>query len=258
MSWAKTNDGLEIYYEVEGNGPTIVFQSGYMGIHDIWKHQVETMKNSYRLITHDNRGYGLSSKPVESSFYTAEKNADDLKTVLDAAEVAEPFLLVSHSIGSMAALAFAGKYPQLVKGIILMGGPVFTSEGATQLGGHEDMFAVYQTTPSDAANFYKRLGCDEEIALEAGKWQPTVFKNQTRTILQYRPEPSVLNLQMPITIIHGTNDVVSEKEAVYTIVDIFPHAQWVELDGLNHFPQTEAPEIINKLLSDFYTEIKGN
>ncbi|GGP08442.1 alpha/beta fold hydrolase [Oceanobacillus neutriphilus] len=258
MSWAKTNDGLEIFYEVKGNGSPIVFQSGYMGIHDIWDYQVEAMKGSYRCITHDNRGYGLSSKPIDSSFYTTEKNADDLKAVLDFAEVTEPFLLVSHSLGSMAALAFAGKYPQLVKGIILMGGPVFNSEGAAQLGGHEEMFAAYQTIPSDAANFYKQLGCDEEIALEAAKWQPTVFKNQTRTMLHYNPDSSVLNLQLPITVVHGTNDVVSEKEAVHTIVDTFSNAKWVELDGLNHFPQTESPETVNKLIHDFYMEINSN
>lgn len=258
MAWTKTNDGLEIFYEVEGNGPTIVFQSGYMGIHDIWNPLVEEMKNSYRCITHDNRGYGLSSKPVDSSFYTTGKNADDLKAVLEAAEMTEPFLLVSHSIGSMAAVAFASKYPQLVKGIVLMGGPVITNEGVLQLGGHDEMYAAYQTTPSDAANFYKRLGCAEEIALEAGKWQPTVFKNQTRTMLNYRPDSSVLNLQSPITVVHGTHDVASPKELVYKIVDTFSHAKWVELDGLNHFPQTEAPETINKLLHDFYTEIGSN
>lgn len=258
MAWAKTNDGLEIFYEVEGNGPTIVFQSGYMGIHDIWNNQVEAMKKSYRLITHDNRGYGLSSKPVESSFYTTEKNAKDLKAVLDAAGVTEPFLLVSHSMGSMAAVAFAGKYPHLVKGIMMIGGPVVTSEGVSEMGGHEEMFASHQTTPSDAANFYKTLGCAEEIALEAGKWQPTVFKNQTRTILHYRPDSSVLSLQKPFTIVHGTHDVVSSKESVHSIVDIFPHTKWVELDGLNHFPQTEDPETINKLLHDFYTEIGSN
>ncbi|MFD1067144.1 alpha/beta fold hydrolase [Oceanobacillus locisalsi] len=257
MNWAKTNDGLEIYYEIEGNGPTIVFQSGYMGIHDIWNHQIKAIKNSYRCITHDNRGYGLSSKPVDSSFYTTEKNVADLKAVLDAAEVTDSFLLVTHSLGSAAAIAFADKYPHLVKGIIMMGGPTI-SGGAIEGESHEEMWAAHQTTPSDAANFYKKLGCSEEIALEAGKWQPTVFKNQTRAILHYQPDSNALNLPMPMLVVHGTHDVVSPKEVVYTIVDTFTHARWVELDGLNHFPQIEAPETINKLVHDFYTEISDN
>jgi len=45
MPWAQTADHFEIYYGDSGEGqPVIAFQSGYMGIHDIWKFQVEALR----------------------------------------------------------------------------------------------------------------------------------------------------------------------------------------------------------------------
>ena len=72
MPWATTSDQLEIYYEDSGGDlPVIAFQSGYMGIHDIWKFQVEGLRGRYRCITHDNRGHGLSSSPADGLLYTS-------------------------------------------------------------------------------------------------------------------------------------------------------------------------------------------
>ncbi|MGY0413922.1 alpha/beta fold hydrolase [Staphylococcus sp. mip270_02] len=251
MAWANTKDGLEIYYEVQGKGSPIIFQSGYMGIHDIWQEQVKLLKESYLCITHDNRGYGLSSKPVDSSFYTMEKNAEDLKSVLDANNITEPILLVAHSIGSLASLAFVTKYPQLVKGIIMAGGGSFTGESALKAGGNEEMFAAYQTTPSEAQQFYQRLGCSSEIALEASKWQPTVFKNQTRAMLYYSADSKLLSLDVPVLVIHGKDDVVSTKEGVYEIVENLPNSEWLEMENVNHFPQLEDPENLNIIIEKF-------
>lgn len=48
-TYALGSDHFEIYYEDSGEGqPVIAFQSGYMGIHDIWKFQVEALKGRSR------------------------------------------------------------------------------------------------------------------------------------------------------------------------------------------------------------------
>ena len=41
MPFVVTDDDCEIYYEAHGNGPTVVFISGFMGITDIWHAQLE-------------------------------------------------------------------------------------------------------------------------------------------------------------------------------------------------------------------------
>lgn len=252
MNWTKTEEGLEIYYEDKGHGPAIMFQSGYMGIHDIWKHQIKGLANSYRCITHDNRGFGLSSKPESSSYFTMEKNADDAKAVYDAAGLTEPMVIVTHSLGGMVAVAFARKYPDLVKGILMMGGPIFSPESMIAGGAHDEIWSCLQTTPSMCQAFYAGIGCSEEIALEAGKWTPTVFKNQTRAFLNYRATAAdVAELTFPVLVLRGTEDFILPPEVPHEVVDAFPNAEWRELDGLLHFPQTQAPDTINQIIQEF-------
>lgn len=256
MNWTKNYEGLEIYYEVKGTGSPIVFQSGYMGIHDIWKYQVEALKENYMCITHDNRGYGLSSKPECSSFYTMEKNADDLKAVLDSAGITEPILLVTHSIGGMIALAFAENYPELIKGILMIGGPALSGSYIKENGGNEQMWSAYQTTPSSSMLFYKNIGLCEEIALEAAKWNHSAFTQQAKAALNYQPSNNLKEiLTQPVTVVHSKSDNITPLEAPQQIVDALPNSKMILIDGYKHFPQVEGPNTINKIINDVCKEL---
>lgn len=256
MSWTKNTEGLEIYYEVTGSGSPIVFQSGYMGIHDIWKYQVEALKETHQCITHDNRGYGLSSKPEYSSYYTMEKNAEDLKAVVDAVGIVEPFLLVTHSLGGMIALAFAEKYPEMIKGIIMMGGPGLSGTALKKMGGHDEMWSAYQTTPSSSMMFFKNIGLCEEIALEASKWTHAAFTKQARATLNYQPSDHLREyVVQPVTVVHSKSDNITPLEVPQQIVDELPNAKMLLIDGCKHFPQVETPQIITDIINDVCSEL---
>lgn len=256
MSWIKNYEGLEIYYEVKGSGTPIVFQSGYMGIHDIWKYQVEALKERYQCITHDNRGYGLSSKPECSSFYTMEKNADDLKAVLDSVGIEEPILLVTHSLGGMIALAFAERYPKLIKGILMLGGPALSGDYIRKNGGNEQMWSAYQTTPSSTMLFYKNIGLCEEIALEAAKWTHSAFTKQAKAALNYHPSSNLKDIIVqPVTVVHSKSDNITPINSSQKIVDALPNSKMILIDGSKHFSQVEDPDTINKIIIDMCNEL---
>ena len=59
-----SNNGVKIYYEVEGEGSPLVLAHGATDSLDMWKIEgyVDTLKNSYRLILLDFRVHGQSSK----------------------------------------------------------------------------------------------------------------------------------------------------------------------------------------------------
>lgn len=251
MAWTVTDDGLEIYYEDTGEGDVLVFQSGYMGIHDIWKYQIGELSRSFRCITHDNRGYGLSSKPAESSFFTMERNVEDTKQVLEAVGINEPCVFVTHSLGGMMAVAFDKIYPEMVKAIIMMNGSVFSP--SPDRGANEDMWATSQQTPSESMMFYNRLGLKEEIAIEAGKWQKTVFRNQTRAFLNYTvTAETVKDMEFPVLVVYGKADpILISEEIPRSVARAFPNGDSIGIEGLKHFPQTQEPGTINRLISEF-------
>lgn len=245
-SWAKTSDGLEIYYESVGSGKPVVFQSGYMGIHDIWINQVKALSKNFRCITHDNRGYGMSSDPTDVSYYSMEKNADDLKCILDTLGITEPVMIVTHSIGGTVAIAFAMKYPQLVKGILLTGGPVLTKKMMDKIGGTPDMWSKYQKTPTERRDFYVNIGLCEEIAYEASKWNCKAFTLQTNALLDFNPEYDEIKekVKQPVWLLHSKDDKIITEMIVSEFVENIPQLKYILKEGYNHFPPTEVPQLV--------------
>ena len=53
-------NGIELYYEVHGEGPAIVFCHGAGGNHLSWWQQVPVFAQRFRCITYDSRAFGLS------------------------------------------------------------------------------------------------------------------------------------------------------------------------------------------------------
>ncbi len=62
----KTNVGLEMYYEIEGDGPPVVFIGGLSQDHLSWMMQVPAVAAAgYRCITFDNRDAGQTAQSAE-------------------------------------------------------------------------------------------------------------------------------------------------------------------------------------------------
>lgn len=250
--WAGTTDNQKIYYEdTKGNGPVLFFHSGYMGIHDIWRNQVKALGKKYRVITHDRRGYGQSSSPEDVKYYTVDRNVEDMKAIMDNAGITSPVYIVTHSMGGVDAIAFAIKYPQRVKGIITAGGAALSGESGVKMGWNYNTFADGNKTPEDSMNFFHKLGLENDIAAEAGKWSRHTFYNQTVAFLNYKTDPQARGIKAPVLVLQGGNDVVTPLAHGQEIVDTLPNARLEIVQGANHFLSTETPEQLNNIIEKF-------
>jgi len=105
---------------------TIVFLHGIGGTTRYWKTRVQSLAPNYRLLFVDLLGYGQSPKPWTE--YTVERHVEELYQVLCEQE---SLTIVGHSFGSIVAMAFAARYPHLVRRLILISLPYFGNrEGA--------------------------------------------------------------------------------------------------------------------------------
>jgi 3-oxoadipate enol-lactonase len=59
MPWAPIN-GINLYYEVHGKGPHLLFAHGQGGNHLSWWQQVPYFARFYTCITFDHRAFGYS------------------------------------------------------------------------------------------------------------------------------------------------------------------------------------------------------
>jgi len=79
------NEGLKIYYEVEGSGPDLILAHGLSSTGEDWRElgYVAQLRRHYRLILVDARGHGQSDKPHDPHDYSPESRVRDYLAVLD-------------------------------------------------------------------------------------------------------------------------------------------------------------------------------
>src|SRR3984893_12683452 len=114
-----TINGRAIHQEIQGQGPPIVFVHGLGATSNVWHAQRMTLSKYFKVIVYDRSGSGRSQKARDG--YSIEAWADELAGLLDHLVVPSA-VVVGHSLGSMVAQRFAGKYPARTKALILAGG----------------------------------------------------------------------------------------------------------------------------------------
>ena len=121
--YVQAPDGPYLAYQVVGDGPVdVAIGFHYFGSNvDLmweepdWRPFLLGFSGVARLILHDRRGLGVSSRNVPPP--NLETQAADLLTVLDAAGCERP-ILASGSISSAVHVLFAATHPDRVRGLI--------------------------------------------------------------------------------------------------------------------------------------------
>ena len=105
-----------IFYIDEGKGDAMVLLHGYLESSLIWDDFASNLKRTNRVIRLDLPGHGLSGNHAE--VHTMEYLADAVRHILQLAGV-DRCVMVGHSMGGYVTLAFAKKYPEMLKGFVL-------------------------------------------------------------------------------------------------------------------------------------------
>jgi len=120
--YVRSADGVYIAYQVVGEGPVdIAGGMSFLGNVEVpfeWEGSarfLEGLASIGRLILHDRRGTGLSSRNVPAP--NLETRVEDLMTVLDAVGARRPVLIGGGDAGAVNAL-FASGHPDRVNSLI--------------------------------------------------------------------------------------------------------------------------------------------
>jgi 3-oxoadipate enol-lactonase len=112
---------LEIAEAGAGNHRRILLVHGFTGAKDGFVEVVDRLADQgWHAVAPDLRGHGNSSKPPSEDDYELGLFADDLWALVDALGWDEPFVLLGHSMGGMAAQVAALRDPSRLAGLVLM------------------------------------------------------------------------------------------------------------------------------------------
>ncbi len=212
-----TYQSSNIFYRTTGKGRPVIFIHGFAEDGEIWKNQVEFLKQHFYLIIPDLPGSGRSTVISRQLAVGIEDYAEVIKAVLDKEKISQ-CAMAGHSMGGYITLAFAEKYPGMLTSIALVHSSAFADSEEKKANRLKSIDFVKK---NGAYEFLKAVIIDlftEKWASEnAAAVETQVEKSKSFTdeaIIQYyramiaRPDRThvLKNFPKPILFIIGEHD----------------------------------------------------
>lgn len=106
------------YYGEISDSPTVVFDSGYGCTLNYWSSVSGELSTQTRMFMYDRAGIGESERDEKPRH--SQQIIENLRSLLQKANVSPPYVLVGHSFGGLNVRLFASTYPEEVAGVILL------------------------------------------------------------------------------------------------------------------------------------------
>jgi 3-oxoadipate enol-lactonase len=249
-----SNRGVDIYYEVHGNGPPMVLVHANPFDRRLFTYQTARFSPYFRLVALDIRGYGNSDKP-ETPF-TLNDMADDVLAVC-AQERISRAVFMGVSVGSGISLLIGLDRPQMCDAVILVGG---SSKGGADIAGR-----VAGYTSADLRG-YQRAHIRELVApgfceTKLGAWVLDLFSENAhalsgRCIAQiFRAREGcdmrgrLAGMTPPTLVINGAHDVSLQRGG--ETASMIPGARHVVIPGTGHACCIEDPAAFDGAVMEF-------
>jgi pimeloyl-ACP methyl ester carboxylesterase len=114
--------GYQLAWRCRGQGsPTVVAEAGYdaSGI-SAFSDLMGPLSGIAHVCTYDRAGIGLSDSRPDDVHVTSLSQANELHTLLQAANISPPYVFVAHSYGGFIARLFAATYRAETAGLVLV------------------------------------------------------------------------------------------------------------------------------------------
>jgi pimeloyl-ACP methyl ester carboxylesterase len=257
-------NGIDIYYEVAGDGPPLLLIMGLGYGAWAWWRQVPAFTPHHRVITFDNRGVGRTSQPDIP--YTIPMLADDTAALLTALGIDRAHIL-GHSLGGWIAQELALSHPDLIDRLILCGTsfggpnaiPVTPAALSVILNRDGDIATLYRRGISVATSPDFRAAhseiVDYLVTQRLAQAQPTyAYARQAAAGLTITSEDRLARITAPTLVVAGANDLVVPAANADLLADRIPHARVALLPGAGHLFPIEQPDRFNQTVLDFLHE----
>lgn len=257
-------DGLALHVIEWGErgAPPVLMLHGIRGFAETFAALAGALVPAFRVIAYDQRGRGDSDWDPDRRYHTLQYVAD-LESVADALGLAR-FDLLGHSMGGIAALVFASRYPKRVRRMVVEDagpGAFANSPGAARIRRELAEAPTEFSSWEEALAYMRRL-------------RPTVtpqaLADRMRSMLRTRPDgtlawrhdhagitavrlsgdagldvdlwPCVRALQMPTLLLRGARSDYLDAETAARMADANALLEWTQIPAAGHYVHDDNPD----------------
>jgi pimeloyl-ACP methyl ester carboxylesterase len=268
MPNARVN-GVDLYYEVYGQGAPIIWSHEFAGDCRSWAPQVNYFSRRYQVVTYNARGYPPSDVPKDPDAYSQAQSVDDLCGLLDHLDI-ETAHVAGLSMGGSVALNFGITYPDRARSLIVAGAGSGSSDPEAFRDRVNRLAERMETEGMSGMDDFCRnpnrlpfLRKDpkgwQEMADGFKEHSPVGSANTFRKVQGLRAsifslEDQLQNLTVPTLIMVGDEDEGCLDPGIFMKRKI-PGAGLAVFPGSGHLINLEEPAMFNALVMDFVSAV---
>ena len=267
------NNGVRIHYAAIGQGPLVVMIHGFPDFWYSWRHQMEGLKDSFRVVAMDQRGYNLSDAPAGDENYAMQYLVSDVAAVIRHLGQ-EQAVIVGHDWGGMVAWQFAFARPDMTDKLVILNLP-HPNGMARELAGNpqQQQNSAYARAfiagkPDDPDIFFggpmnpRSLSGWVSDPAARPRYEEAFAGSSFDAMLAYYKQnyprgdgstgvatPAAPQLNVPLLVFHGLQDTALHSDGLNNTWD------WNDADttivtapGAGHFVQQDAAELVTSTL----------
>ncbi|HSL74446.1 MAG TPA: alpha/beta hydrolase [Ilumatobacteraceae bacterium] len=255
MPYADVN-GQRIHFEdTGGDGPVVILAHGFLMDLEMFAPQVAALRDQYRVVTWDERGFGATE--YDGQPFTYWDSAADCLGLLDHLGI-ERAVVGGMSQGGFLSLRVALTAPERVRGLILLDTQAGT-EDPEVVPGYEGMRDTWLAAGpvDDLVNAVAGLIISDPdvnpIWIAKWKQRPNDFIQQPFATLMGRDDVTdrLGEITCPALVVHGTEDVSISMEKAEALAAGLPGSGPVVKVGGAHAANLTNPEPVNAAILEF-------
>ena len=271
-------NGHRIFYRESGRGEALLLLHGFPTASWDWHKVWPTLEGRFHLIAPDFLGFGFSNKPRKFN-YTIACQADMVEELVGCLGIRN-FHILAHDYGDTAAQELLARHNNkegcfgeglAIQSLCLLNGGLFPEAHqprlvqylmASPIGRFLSPFLSKRTL---ARNFNAIFGPDTPPAeMEVDEFWSLITHNQGKKVMhlliRYMAERrtfrerwvgALQQATIPIRLVDGAADPISGRHLGERYLQLIPDPDVVFLEGIGHYPQTEAPELILQHFLEF-------
>ena len=249
-----------LHCEATGDGPPLLLVPGLGGIGTFWEQQVAEFARDFRVIVHDHRGCGRSSRSRIA--YSVEQMAGDVLRLMDGLGIAAAHY-VGHSTGGAIGQIIAEDRPERLKRLVLSAtwaGPdpylrrVFTArQELLRLGGVASYWraSVPLLRPPSWIGANDAALDAEEAGLLADPPDAAILDSRIDALLGFDRRARLGEISAPTLVVMAADDMVTPPYLSAELAQGIPGADLVTLPQGGHYVPMIEPEAYNAAVGGF-------
>jgi pimeloyl-ACP methyl ester carboxylesterase len=265
-------NGIELAYEVRGEGHALVLAHFSSGSKEMWEDQLGPFAGRYRVVVYDVRGHGWSSAPPAADpHYTMEALVEDQRALLQHLGIEEAYL-GGISMGGAIALQFALRHPQMVRALLLCDTTADIGDTtAPRSGAAEDHALAWmrskglgRLSQQTWLEWARPLGITrpDELAKGAQRHIERVqqmsvdgFVGAGYALRDHHVLDRLRELKMPTLILTGEHDFL--RAGSEQLRAMLPDARYVLIKGAAHISSFWQPEKFSAAVLNFLADVEA-